>query len=127
MEELYTDKLVEQLKGRVKEAYEIVTKYSRDGNVIGKVTRFEYINVGSKPLIKVDISFESYFKNPVKRGEIIAISSIIPKVIVIGSVDTITRGDMMTTLGIKEIRGREDPSTIITNTVLTSPSIPWLR
>ncbi|MFP3189040.1 MAG: ATP-binding protein [Sulfolobaceae archaeon] len=127
MEELYTDKLVEQLKGRVKEAYEIVTKYSRDGNVIGKVTRFEYINVGSKPLIKVDISFESYFKNPVKRGEIIAISSIIPKVIVIGSVDTITRGDMMTTLGIKEIRGREDPSTIITNTVLTINPLAEVR
>ncbi|WP_196770211.1 ATP-binding protein [Stygiolobus azoricus] len=119
MEELYTDKLIEQLRGRLKEAYEAVTKYSRDGNIIGKVTRFEYINVGSKPLIKVDISFESYFKNPVKRGEIIAIASIIPKVIVIGSVDTITRGDMMTALGIKEIRGREDPSTIITNTVLT--------
>jgi hypothetical protein len=127
MEELYTDKLVEQLKGRVKEAYEIITKYSRDGNVIGKVTRFEYINVGSKPLIKVDISFESYFKNPVKRGEIIAISSIIPKVIVIGSVDTITRGDMMTTLGIKEIRGREDPSTIITNTVLTINPLAEVR
>ncbi|BCU68798.1 helicase HerA domain-containing protein [Stygiolobus caldivivus] len=127
MEELYTDKLIEQLKARVKEANDVVSKFSKDGRVIGKVTRFEYVNIGSKPLIKVDISFESYFQNPVKRGEVIAIASIIPKVIVIGSVDMITRGDMMTALGIREIRGREDPSTIITNTVLTINPLAEVR
>ena len=111
--------LISVLRERVRDAEKIAKELSKDGNIIGKVTRFEFIHVGEKPVIKVDISFEDYFRNPVKRGEILGIISIIPRVIVLGVVEDIMRGDMLANLGIKEIRGREDPSTIITSTIIT--------
>jgi len=113
------DNLISVLRERVREAEKVAKELSKDGDIIGRVTRFEFIHVGEKPVIKVEISFEDYFKNPVKRGEILGIASIIPRVIMLGIVEDIMRGDMLANLGIKEIRGREDPSTIITSTIIT--------
>ncbi len=88
------------------------------GGIIGRVTRFESIKIGETHYVSIDISFEDYLKTQVRRGEYLAIRSIIPKVTIIGIIDTITRSDMLANLKIRETTNYRDPSTIMTPTTI---------
>ncbi len=96
-------------------------KYAEENSlegIIGRVTRFESIKVGETHYVSIDISFEDYLKTQVRRGEYLAIRSIIPKVTIVGIVDTITRSDMLAALKIRETTNNRDPSTIMTPTTI---------
>jgi len=96
-------------------------KYAKENSVegiIGRVTRFESVKIGETHYVSIDISFEDYLKTQVRRGEYLAIRSIIPKVTIVGIIDTITRSDMLATLKIRETTNNRDPSTIMTPTTI---------
>lgn len=106
---------LDKIKNLMAYADDVAIKYSQDGKIIGRVTRFYYVKVGNKPLIRIDIPFENYVERPVKMGEYIAVVSIVPKAIILGIVDEIDRADALANLGIKTIKSSEDPSTMATD------------
>ncbi|WP_338602545.1 ATP-binding protein [Sulfolobus tengchongensis] len=105
--------LVRGLEKKLNEAEEEAKKY---GKVIGRITRYETVSVEDNELVGVDIAFEDYLDSDVKKGQYLAIRSIIKPVIMLGQVYSITRADVLARLGLRELTYPKDPTTIITTT-----------
>ena len=89
---------------------------SKNGKIIGRVTRYKDVKINDSEYIGVDIDFENYLEADIKRGQYLAIRSIIRPVIILGQVYSISRSDVFARMGIKEVSYHEDPTTIVTPT-----------
>ena len=89
---------------------------SKNGKILGRVTRYSDIIIDDSEYIGIDIDFDSYFKLDVKRGQYLAIRGIVRPVIILGQVYSISRSDVLARMGISEVNYHEDPSTIMTST-----------
>ncbi|EWG07931.1 MAG: hypothetical protein ASUL_02769 [Candidatus Aramenus sulfurataquae] len=107
----------DKLKKLMDEAEEEAKRNSVDG-IVGRVTRFENVRVGESHYVLVDVAFEDYLRTQVRRGEYLAIRSIIPRVTMVGVVEAITRSDMLASLKIREVNNYSDPSTLMTPTTI---------
>jgi len=88
----------------------------QNGKIIGRVTRYKDITINDSEYIGVDIDFENYLEADIKRGQYLAIRSIIRPVIILGQVYSISRSDVFARMGIEEVSYHEDPATIATPT-----------
>ena len=107
------------LKDLLENAYELARKLSKDGKILGRVTRSDTVIVGARSLINVEVSFEDYLASDIKRGQLLALVSVVPRSVIVGQVERIARADLLASLGIKEIRGSVDPSGLMTSTVVS--------
>ena len=87
---------------------------SENGKIIGRVTRYRDITINDSEYIGIDIDFENYLDADMKRGQYLAIRSIIRPIVILGQVYSISRSDVLARMGINEIKYHEDPSTIMT-------------
>jgi len=87
---------------------------SENGKIIGRVTRYRDITINDSEYIGIDVDFENYLDANVKRGQYLAIRSIIRPIIILGQVYSISRSDVLARMGINEVKYHEDPSTIMT-------------
>lgn len=87
---------------------------SQNGKIVGRVTRYKDVKINDSEYIGVDIDFENYLEADIKRGQYLAIRSIIRPVIILGQVYSISRSDVYAKVGIEEVSYREDPTTIVT-------------
>jgi len=87
---------------------------SENGKLVGRVTRYRDIIINDSEYIGIDVDFNSYVDADIKRGQYLAIRSIIRPVIILGQVYSISRSDVLARMGIQEVSYQEDPSTIMT-------------
>lgn len=116
--EQFNEELIGKLKLLLDEADEDAKKFSIDNKILGRITRFQTVKLGEREELGIDIAFEDYITSNVKRGEYLAIRTIIHPVIVIGRIVAINRSDILAQLGLKELNYPRDPTTIITSTHL---------
>ena len=107
------------LKDLLENAYELARKLSKDGRILGRVTRSDTVIVGARSLINVEVSFEDYLASDIKRGQLLALVSVVPRSVIVGQVERIARADLLASLGIKEIKGSVDPSGLMTSTIVS--------
>lgn len=110
--------LVQELSKKLEEADSFALQNSIDGKILGRVTRFETIRLGEKSYIGIDLAFLDYMNSNVRKGEYLAIRTIISPVVVIGEVVSIERADMLAEFNIRESSFPRDPTTIMTQTFL---------
>ncbi|QIW23942.1 ATP-binding protein [Sulfolobus sp. S-194] len=112
------DLLVQELSKKLEEADSFALQNSIDDKILGRVTRFETIRLGEKSYIGIDLAFLDYMNSNVKKGEYLAIRTIVSPVVVIGEVVSIERADMLAEFNIRESSFPRDPTTIMTQTFL---------
>ncbi|MUM64828.1 DUF87 domain-containing protein [Acidianus infernus] len=117
MEERNLDEegIIKDLENKLNAAEEDARK---NGEIIGRVTRYRTVRLEEKELIGVDISFKDYMRSNVSRGQYLAIRTILRPVVIVGQVVSISRSDILAEIGIREVNSRRDPASIITDTFL---------
>ncbi|MCH4816188.1 MAG: ATP-binding protein [Saccharolobus sp.] len=114
-EERDLENVIDELRKKLDDAENEASKY---GTIIGRVTRYETVTVNENELVGVDILFDNYQNSDIKRGQYLAIRSIIKPIIMLGQVYSISRADALARLGIRELTYPRDPSTIVTTTYI---------
>ncbi|WP_016730538.1 ATP-binding protein [Saccharolobus islandicus] len=114
-EERNLENVIDELRKKLDDAENEASKY---GTIIGRVTRYESVSVNENELVGVDVLFDNYQNSDIKRGQYLAIRSIIKPIIMLGQVYSISRADALSRLGIRELTYPRDPSTIITTTYI---------
>ncbi|WP_432518099.1 ATP-binding protein [Saccharolobus islandicus] len=114
-EERNLENVIDELRKKLDDAENEASKY---GTIIGRVTRYEIVTVNENELVGVDVLFDNYQNSDIKRGQYLAIRSIIKPIIMLGQVYSISRADALSRLGIRELTYPRDPSTIITTTYI---------
>ncbi|ADX82142.1 ATP-binding protein [Saccharolobus islandicus] len=114
-EERNLENVIDELRKKLDDAENEASKY---GTIIGRVTRYETVTVNENELVGVDVLFDNYQNSDIKRGQYLAIRSIIKPIIMLGQVYSISRADALSRLGIRELTYPRDPSTIITTTYI---------
>lgn len=109
------ENVIDELRKKLDDAENEASKY---GTIIGRVTRYETVTVNENELVGVDVLFDNYQNSDIKRGQYLAIRSIIKPIIMLGQVYSISRADALSRLGIRELTYPRDPSTIITTTYI---------
>ncbi|MEM0374157.1 MAG: ATP-binding protein [Sulfolobaceae archaeon] len=110
--------VIQELSKMLDIADSFAIQNSVDGKIIGRVTRFETIKLGEKSYIGVDIAFLDYMNSNIKKGEYLAIRTIVSPVVIVGEVVSIERADMLAEFNIRESTFPRDPTTIMTQTFL---------
>ncbi|ARM76917.1 ATP-binding protein [Acidianus manzaensis] len=118
------DKIINDLSKKLDEAESEAKTW---GKIIGRITRYETVRIGEEELIGVDIAFEDYLNSEITKGQYLAIRGITRPVIMIGQVYSITRADVLSRLGIRELTYPKDPTTIITTTYIELQPIAELE
>uniref|UniRef100_UPI003593177B helicase HerA domain-containing protein n=1 Tax=Acidianus infernus TaxID=12915 RepID=UPI003593177B len=125
MEERNLDEegIIKELENKLNAAEEDARK---NGEIIGRVTRYRTVRLEEKELIGVDISFKDYMRSKVSRGQYLAIRTILRPVVIVGQVVSISRSDILAEIGIREVNSMRDPASIITDTFLVIDPISEL-